>query len=222
MQFAICWVVFEFSAVRISLLPYRARQRKVPIATTISGCELFNRGLGAFDLFGCESRDIYFLSDCSQMAASTNFFSRANRHFVHEHMLKRFSTVKQRKSLNLRRRSIFQFFLGKVLPTPLPSRIFAHRSLSRSALVVPSENFCVGKSSLCRKRLGESLLTSGTMKIREPRDEIGFSRFFQGSAYRLWTFAKTFFDYLCLDDSCFDASSGTTKRTPKDESLLEA
>ena len=154
--------------------------------------------------------------------STSRFRSRAKRQCLVQCPSKCFPPTKRGDRLNLGRRSIFQFFLGKVVPTPLPSGIFGHKSLSCSALVVPSENFCPGKSSLCRERLGETILTSETMKIRESRDEIGFSRFFQGSAYRLWTFAKTFFDYLCLDDSCFDASSGTTKRTPKDESLLEA
>ena len=37
--------------------------------------------------------------------------------------------------------------------------------------------FCVGESYFGQERLGERLLIVGTMKIREPRDEIGISCF---------------------------------------------
>ena len=45
---------------RVSLLPYKARQLKTPIATTVSGGALFNPRVKRFDLSGCESRDNIF------------------------------------------------------------------------------------------------------------------------------------------------------------------
>ena len=122
--------------------------------------------------------------------SASRFWSRAKRQCLVQCPSKCFPPTKRGDRLNLGRRSIFQFFLGKVVPTPLPSGIFGHKSLSCSALVVPSEKFCPGKSSLCRERLGETLLAGGTMNFCGPWDEIGFSCFFGDIVQPRLQFAK--------------------------------
>ena len=102
--------------------------------------------------------------------------------------------------------------------TPLHSGIFGPGSMSRSALEVPGGIFCMGKSSLCRERLGQALLSGGTMIFCGSWDEFGFSCFFSDLVQPRLQFAKATINQ-CRGERT-DPNNAAPYRQPQDESLL--